>query len=65
MPPLPQPPHMTTELLLDSTPALQRKKDIKLYPHTFITRGNGCKPINFGEATWTEYYTALRQLALF
>ena len=54
---------MTTELLLDSAPALQRKTSIKLYPHTSITRGDGCKPINMGETIWAEYYAALRQLA--
>ena len=63
MPPPPQPPHVTTELLLDSAPALQRKKGIKPFPHTFITRGDRCKPINRGEATWAKYYAALRQLA--
>ena len=50
MPPPPQPPHVTTDLLLDRAPALQRKKDIKLFPHTFITRSDGCKAINRGEA---------------
>ena len=32
-------------------------------PHHVITRGDGSKPIEQGQATWTEYFVALRRLA--
>ena len=64
LPPPPPPPHVTTELLLDNSLAQQRKKGMKLFPHNFITRGDNCKKIGMGEATWPEYFTVLRQLAV-
>ena len=58
-----QAPPVTTELFLDSGSAPQRPKGTSLFPHLFVTRGDGCKKIELGQATWAKYFGALRRLA--
>ena len=45
-----QAPLVTAELL-DSASAPQRPKGTSFCPHLFVTRGDGCKKIEFGQAT--------------
>ena len=60
---LPAPAHITSEFLLDSSPALQQPKSNNLFPHNFVTCGDSCRKINMGESTGAEHYAALRRLA--
>ena len=55
---MPQP--VTTELLLESSTALQWPKGV-LFPHLFITYGDSFKKLV--QATWAEYFGAIRSLA--
>ncbi len=57
-----QAPPVTVELL-DSASASQRPEGMSLFLHLFVTRGDGCKKIELGQATWAEYFGALRLLA--
>ena len=42
---------------------LQEPKGNGLLPHLFVSHGDACKSIGMGEATWPEYFEALRVMA--
>ena len=51
------------QLLLAAGSSIKKKKGIVSAPNTYITRGDNCHKIGLGEATWPEYFVALKRLA--
>ena len=53
---------ITTDYLLDSTAALKKPKGTIFMPHQLISRGDSNRSIEQGQATWAEYFAALRRI---
>ena len=51
------------DLLLDNSAALKKPKGTALQPHLFVTRGDACKAIGLGVATWPEDFETLKVMA--
>ena len=54
---------ITMDYLLVSSVANKKPKGTVIMPHHFITTGDGSKPIEQGQATWSQYFATLMRLA--